>query len=65
MTAKQDDLLFDNADESRRLAALLRSWSGPATSLDVATGHLEIGGPLALDGAWGGTRPVRILMGDP
>ena len=65
MTPKQDDLLFDNADESRRLAALLRSWSGPATSLDVATGHLEIGGPLALDGAWGGTRPVRILMGDP
>ena len=41
----------------------LEEWAGIARAFDVATGFLEIGALLALDGKWQSLEKIRVLMG--
>jgi superfamily II DNA or RNA helicase len=57
-------LIVDNSDERWKVANYLREWSEISQRIDIATGHFEIGGLLALDGAWQKVDEIRILLGD-
>lgn len=57
-------LIVDNSDERWKVATYLREWCEISKALDIATGHLEIGGLLTLGDAWKKVDEIRILMGD-
>lgn len=57
-------LIVDNSDERWKVATYLREWCEISKRFDIATGHLEIGGVLALNDAWQKVDELRILMGD-
>ena len=57
-------LIVDNSDEEWKVAAYLRQWADLSKQFDIATGYFEIGGLLAIDGAWQKVDDIRILMGD-
>jgi len=59
-----DLLIVDNSDERWKVANYLREWCDLSDRFDIATGHLEIGGLLALQDGWKKVDQVRILMGD-
>ena len=59
-----DLFIVDNSDADWKVKTYLQQWTDIATSFDIATGYFEIGGLLALDGAWQKLDAVRILMGD-
>jgi len=42
----------------------LREWSEISNTFDIATGGLEVGALLALDGYWQKLEKIRILMGN-
>src|SRR6266446_4892124 len=56
--------IVDNSDADWKVLRYLREWTEIAKSFDIATGHFEIGGLLALDGDWQKLEKIRILMGD-
>ena len=56
--------IVDNSTPSDSVLKYLKEWCPYSTRMDIATGYLEIGGLLALDGAWQKVDKVRILMGD-
>lgn len=56
--------IVDNASDSATVREYLRQWCGIARQMDVATGYMEIGGLLALDGEWQKLDKIRILLGD-
>ncbi len=56
--------IVDNSDADWKVLRYLKEWTEIAKSFDVATGHFEIGGLLALDGDWQKLEKIRILMGD-
>jgi hypothetical protein len=57
-------LIVDNSDERWKVATYLREWCEISKRFDIATGHFEIGGMLALEDSWKKVDEIRILMGD-
>src|SRR2546428_10939117 len=57
-------LIVDNSDDRWKVSNYLREWCEISKRFDIATGHLEIGGLLALKDAWQKVDEIRILMGD-
>ena len=49
---RADQFIVDNSDEHWKALEYLRQWCEISESIDIATGHFEIGALLALDGAW-------------
>jgi len=64
MVEAQQAFIVDNSDSQWTVKDYLRECCEIATSIDVATGYFEIGGLLALDGAWQKLDGLRLLMGD-
>lgn len=59
-----DLFIVDNSDSDWKVRDYLREWSEISQSFDIATGGLEIGALLALDGYWQRLEKLRILMGN-
>src|SRR5436853_555551 len=62
--SKGELFIVDNSDAEWKVQRYLKEWTGISSSFDIATGHFEIGGLLALDGDWQKLDKIRILMGD-
>ena len=56
--------IIDNSVPERKVLHCLKQWILASKAADIATGFFEIGGLLALDGAWQTVPAIRILMGD-
>jgi superfamily II DNA or RNA helicase len=63
-TAGSGLFIVDNSDQDWKVLRYLRDWCQISKGIDIATGYLEIGSLLALDGEWQKTDQIRILMGD-
>jgi superfamily II DNA or RNA helicase len=59
-----DLFIVDNSDSDWKVHRYLFDWCKLSKAIDVATGFFEVGGLLALDGAWQTVPQIRILMGD-
>ena len=53
----------DNSTEEQSAKAYLRDWCSVSKQMDIATGYLEIGGLLELDGYWQRLQKIRIILG--
>lgn len=53
----------DNSTEAQSVKTYLKDWCSVSKQMDIATGYLEIGGLLALDGDWQKLDKVRIILG--
>ncbi len=62
--AHSDLYIVDNASESVSVRKYLHQWCEISKQMDIATGYLEIGGLLALDGQWQKLDKVRIILGN-
>ncbi len=56
--------IVDNTESDWKVLRYLKEWTRIAKSFDIATGHFEIGGMLALDGEWQRLEKIRLLMAD-
>lgn len=56
--------IVDNSDSDWKVHRYLKDWCQLSKAIDIATGFFEVGGLLALDGAWQTVPKIRILMGD-
>ena len=56
--------IVDNADQDRSVNKYIRQWCGISKQMDIATGYLEIGGLLSLDGEWQKLDKIRIILGN-
>ena len=56
--------IVDNADQDRSVNKYIRQWCGISKQMDIATGYLEIGGVLSLDGEWQKLDKIRIILGN-
>ena len=56
--------IIDNSALERKVLHGLKQWLLDSKAVDIATGFFEIGGLLALEGAWQTVPTIRILMGD-
>jgi superfamily II DNA or RNA helicase len=59
-----DLFIVDNSDTEWKVREYLREWSDISDKFDIATGNLEIGGLLSLDGEWQKLKKIRVLMGN-
>src|SRR5882724_1640058 len=59
-----DLFIVDNSDTDWKVGDYLREWSEISHTFDIATGGLEIGALLALDGDWQKLEKIRVLMGN-
>src|SRR5688572_28923452 len=59
-----DLFIVDNSDTDWKVRDYLREWSDISQRFDIATGGLEIGALLALDGYWQKLEKLRVLMGN-
>src|SRR5882724_11746698 len=59
-----DLFIVDNSDTDWKVGDYLREWSEISHTFDIATGGLEIGALLALDGYWQKLDKIRVLMGN-
>lgn len=59
-----DLFIVDNSDTDWKVRDYLREWSEISQRFDIATGGLEIGALLALDGYWQKLEKIRVLMGN-
>lgn len=59
-----DLFIVDNSDSDWKVHRYLFDWCKLSKAIDIATGFFEVGGLLALDGAWQTVPQIRILMGD-
>jgi len=56
--------IVDNATENQSVKKYLSEWCSVSKQMDIATGYLEIGGLLALDGEWQKLDKIRIILGN-
>jgi len=54
----------DNSTEDQSVKAYLNDWCSVSKQMDIATGYLEIGGLLELDGNWQKLDKIRIILGN-
>ena len=54
----------DNSSEAQSVKNYLRDWCNVSKKMDIATGYLEIGGLLELDGCWQQLEKIRIILGN-
>jgi hypothetical protein len=59
-----DLFIVDNSDTDWKVREYLREWSDISEKFDIATGNLEIGGLLSLNGEWQKLKKIRVLMGN-
>lgn len=59
-----DLFIVDNSDSDWKVHRYIFDWCKLSKAIDIATGFFEVGGLLALDGAWQTVPCIRILMGD-
>src|SRR5437588_6049175 len=59
-----DLFIVDNSDGDWKVRDYLREWTDISHTFDIATGSLEIGAILALDGHWQKLEKLRVLMGN-
>ena len=59
-----ETFIIDNSAPERKVLHCLKEGCRASKAVDIATGFFEIGGLLALDGAWQTVPTIRILMGD-
>ena len=62
-TPTVSDLIVDNSDEHWKALDYVREWCQISESIDIATGHFELGAFLALDGEWQKVDKIRLLIG--
>ncbi|GAA1645845.1 helicase-related protein [Microbacterium flavum] len=62
-TPTLSDLIVDNSDEHWKALDYVREWCQISESIDIATGHFELGAFLALDGEWQKVDKIRLLIG--
>ena len=55
---------IDNSTEEQSVKAYLKDWCTVSKQMDIATGYLEIGGLLELDGNWQQLDKIRIILGN-
>ena len=60
---KPVDTLVDNRPGNRMVDAVRRLMRD-SLSMDIATGYVEVGALLDLDGDWQTLKGMRLLMGD-
>ena len=56
--------IVDNATESQSVKHYLSEWCSVSKQMDIATGYLEVGGLLSLDGEWQKLDKIRIILGN-
>lgn len=56
--------IVDNATENQSVKHYLSEWCSVSKQMDIATGYLEIGGLLSLDGEWQKLEKIRIILGN-
>ncbi len=56
--------IVDNSTEDQSVKKYLSEWCSVSRQMDVATGYLEIGGLLSLDGDWQKLDKIRIILGN-
>lgn len=56
--------IVDNANEEQSVKKYLKEWCPISKQMDIATGYLEIGGLLTLDGEWQNLDKIRIILGN-
>src|SRR5262245_7149042 len=61
--ATPDQFIVDNEDDHWTALEYVRQWCEISSSIDIATGHFELGALLALDGAWQKVERIRLLIG--
>ncbi|WP_173923337.1 helicase-related protein [Agromyces sp. Marseille-P2726] len=61
--ATPDSFIVDNTSEEWKALQYVREWCDLSESIDIATGHFEIGAFLELDGAWQKVDRIRLLIG--
>lgn len=54
----------DNSTVDQSVKAYLNDWCSVSKQMDIATGYLEIGGLLELDGNWQKLDKIRIILGN-
>ena len=59
-----DLLIVDNSAKEKTVKSYLQKWCQFSRQMDIATGYLEIGGLLDLDGDWQKLDKIRIILGD-
>ena len=62
--AKKGVYIVDNVTEDQNVKGYLNKWCDISRQMDIATGYLEIGGLLDLDGNWQKLDKIRIIMGN-
>lgn len=61
--ATPEQFIGDNVAEDWKALRYVREWCDISSSIDIATGHFEIGALPALDGAWRRVDRIRLLVG--
>jgi superfamily II DNA or RNA helicase len=61
--ATPDSFIVDNTNDDWKALEYVRAWCELSESIDIATGHFEIGAFLALDGEWQKVDRIRLLIG--
>src|SRR3954451_21104043 len=62
-TSSGEVFIVDNSDEHWKALEYVRQWCEISSSIDIATGHFEIGAFLALEGEWQKVDKIRLLIG--
>jgi len=56
--------IVDNSDADSSVKKYLTEWCAVSKQMDIATGYLEVGGLLTLDGEWQKLDKIRIILGN-
>ena len=56
--------IVDNVTENQTVKQYLNEWCDISKQMDIATGYLEVGGLLDLDGNWQKLDKIRIILGN-
>ncbi len=59
-----DLFIVDNNGDERSVRKYLKQWCPISRQMDIATGYLEAGGLLDLDGEWQKMKKIRIILGN-